>query len=43
MTTWTDNDLNHFGDAQEVRIAGMRRDGSLGSPVGVSPDCGAKK
>jgi hypothetical protein len=25
MTTWTDTDLAHFGDAQEVRIAGMRR------------------
>jgi hypothetical protein len=33
MTTWTDADLTHFGDAQEVRIAGMRRDGSLRSPV----------
>ena len=33
MTTWTDTDLAHFGDAQEVRIAGMRRDGSLRSPV----------
>ena len=33
MTTWTDVDLAHFGDAQEVRIAGMRRDGSLRSPV----------
>ena len=33
MTTWTDTDLAHFGDAQEVRIAGMRRDGTLRSPV----------
>jgi hypothetical protein len=33
MTTWTDADLTHFGDAQEVRIAGMRRDGSMRSPV----------
>jgi hypothetical protein len=33
MTTWTDADLGHFGDAQEVRIAGMSRDGSLRSPV----------
>lgn len=33
MTTWTDAELRHFGDAQEVRIAGMRRDGSLRSPV----------
>ncbi|WP_167100427.1 DUF2255 family protein [Mycobacterium sp. DL592] len=34
-TTWTDDDLRHFGDAQEVRIAGMRSDGSLRSPVTV--------
>ena len=33
MTTWTDADLAHFGDAQEVRLAGMRGDGSLRSPV----------
>jgi hypothetical protein len=33
MATWTDDDLTHFGDAQEVGIAGMRRDGSLRSPV----------
>ena len=33
MTTWTDADLAHFGDAEEVRIAGMRRDGSLRKPV----------
>ena len=33
MTTWTEADLAHFGDAQEVRVAGMRRDGSLRSPV----------
>ena len=35
MTAWTDTDLAHFGDAQEVRIAGMRHDGSLRSPVVV--------
>jgi hypothetical protein len=33
MTTWTLADLARYGDAQEVRIAGMRRDGSLRSPV----------
>ena len=33
MTTWTDDDLRRFGDAQEVRIAAMRRDSSLRSPV----------
>ena len=32
-TTWTDADLAHFGDAEEVRIAGMRQDGSLRKPV----------
>ena len=33
MTTWTDADLTRLGDAQEVRVAGMRRDGSLRMPV----------
>ena len=33
MTTWTDADLARFGDAEEVRIAGTRRDGSLRKPV----------
>lgn len=32
MTTWTDDDLVRFGDAEEVRVAGMRRDGSLRTP-----------
>jgi hypothetical protein len=32
-TTWTDADLAHFGDAEEVRIAGMCEDGSLRAPV----------
>ncbi len=32
-TTWTDADLAHFGDAEEVRIAGLRQDGSLRKPV----------
>jgi hypothetical protein len=33
MTTWMPNDLTRFGDAQEVRIAGTRRDGSFRTPV----------
>jgi hypothetical protein len=33
MTSWNEADLSLFGDAQEVRIAGMRRDGSLRKPV----------
>jgi hypothetical protein len=33
MTKWKTNDLAGFGDAQEVHVAGMRRDGSLRAPV----------
>ena len=33
MSQWTPDDLALFGDAQEMRVAGMRRDGSLRSPV----------
>jgi hypothetical protein len=33
MTTWTASGLAHFGDAQEVRVAGARTDGSLRKPV----------
>jgi hypothetical protein len=33
MTTWTADDLARYGDAQEVRVAGMRRDGSHRTPV----------
>ena len=33
MTNWDADELRHFGDAQEVRVAGMRPDGSLRSPV----------
>jgi hypothetical protein len=32
-TPWTATDLTRFGDAQEVRIAGTRTDGSLRKPV----------
>ena len=33
MTTWTDDDLARLGGAEEVQIAGVRRDGSLRNPV----------
>ena len=33
MTTWLPDDLTRFGAAEEVRIAGTRRDGSLCTPV----------
>jgi hypothetical protein len=33
MTTWTAAGLSHFGDAEEVRVAGERKDGSLRTPV----------
>jgi hypothetical protein len=35
MPTWTDNELGRIGDAQEMRIAAMRPDGSLRTPVVV--------
>jgi hypothetical protein len=33
MTNWNPTELTRFGDAEEVRIAGTRRNGSLRSPV----------
>jgi hypothetical protein len=33
MTTWTADDLVRYGDGQDVRVTGMRRDGSLRTPV----------
>lgn len=33
MTTWTAAGLTHFSNAQEVRVAGTRTDGSLRNPV----------
>jgi hypothetical protein len=33
MTHWSGDELRHFGDAQEVRVAGLRPDRSLRSPV----------
>lgn len=35
MPTWTDNQLGRIGDAQEMRIAAMRPDGPLRTPVVV--------
>lgn len=33
MTTWTEDELDTFGDPDEVTIATMRQDGSLRKPV----------
>jgi hypothetical protein len=33
MTTWKPDDLSRVGDAEELSIAGRRRDGSLRRPV----------
>ena len=33
MTTWTNNELNKIGEAEELRIASSRRDGTLRNPV----------
>jgi hypothetical protein len=35
MTQWTSDQLDKFGRAEEVHIASIRRDGSLGNPVTV--------
>jgi hypothetical protein len=32
MTTWTNAELARYGDADEVHVAGMRRDGSMRTP-----------
>lgn len=32
MTTWTSDELTRIGTAEELRIASLRRDGTLGSP-----------
>ena len=29
MSTWTDNELNKIGDAEELQIASLRQDGTL--------------
>ena len=33
MTTWTSNELNKIGKAEELQIASLRRDGTLRKPV----------
>jgi len=33
MTTWTNDELNRIGSAGEIRIAALRRDGTLRKPV----------
>ena len=33
MTTWTNEELDKIGSAEELRIASLRRDGTLRKPV----------
>ena len=33
MTTWTSDELNKIGKAEELQIASVRRDGTLSKPV----------
>ena len=33
MTTWTGDELNRIGNAEELRIASLRSDGTLRKPV----------
>ena len=33
MTTWTSNELNQIGNAEELQIASLRVDGTLRKPV----------
>ncbi len=33
MTTWTSDELNKIGDAEELQIAALRGDGTLRKPV----------
>ena len=33
MTTWTSDELNRIGTAEELRIASLRHDGTLRKPV----------
>jgi hypothetical protein len=35
MTTWTSDELNKIGTAEELEIASLRRDGTLRSPVTI--------
>jgi hypothetical protein len=35
MTTWTSDELNKIGNAEELEIAALRRDGTLRKPVTI--------
>jgi hypothetical protein len=35
MSAWTDNELRRIGDAQELEIAAVRREGTLRDPVPI--------
>jgi hypothetical protein len=35
MTTWTNDELNKIGKAEELQIASLRRDGTLRNPVTI--------
>jgi hypothetical protein len=35
MTTWTSDELNKIGTAEELKIASLRRDGTLRKPVTI--------
>ena len=35
MTTWTKDELNKIGTAEELQIASLRRDGTLRNPVTI--------
>ncbi len=35
MTTWTSDELNKIGTAEELEIASLRRDGTLRNPVTI--------
>ena len=37
MTTWTSDELNKIGTAEELEIASIRRDGTLRNPVTLEP------
>jgi hypothetical protein len=39
MTTWTSNELNKIGRAEELEIASLRRDGTLRAPVTIWVVC----
>jgi hypothetical protein len=35
MTTWTNDEINRIGRAEELEIASLRRDGTLNKPVTI--------